>query len=167
MHTCVRVCGVKRHVTEWTEWTGPTESDVKVVRVILTELVSGMSPATLQAVAVVSPPVPLPPPQVYRCDNDRCPRPASYRSCGSSTPDAFPCDRSGCGGWFRLLRHVSFVDCPGHDILMATMLNGAAVMDAALLLIGRWEGRGGGGRGEEGDLLYVLILCVYTVQIVV
>ena len=35
----------------------------------------------------------------------------------------------------KLLRHVSFVDCPGHDILMATMLNGAAVMDAALLLI--------------------------------
>jgi len=27
------------------------------------------------------------------------------------------------------------VDCPGHDILMATMLNGAAVMDGALLLI--------------------------------
>ena len=35
----------------------------------------------------------------------------------------------------QLVRHVSFVDCPGHDILMATMLNGAAVMDAALLLI--------------------------------
>lgn len=35
----------------------------------------------------------------------------------------------------KLIRHVSFVDCPGHDILMATMLNGAAVMDAALLLI--------------------------------
>lgn len=34
--------------------------------------------------------------------------------------------------------HVSFVDCPGHDILMATMLNGAAVMDAALLLIGSY-----------------------------
>ena len=34
-----------------------------------------------------------------------------------------------------LMRHVSFVDCPGHDVLMATMLNGAAVMDAALLLI--------------------------------
>ena len=30
---------------------------------------------------------------------------------------------------------MSFVDCPGHDILMATMLNGAAVMDAALLLV--------------------------------
>jgi hypothetical protein len=39
--------------------------------------------------------------------------------------------------WFVcvLRRHVSFVDCPGHDILMATMLNGAAVMDGALLLI--------------------------------
>lgn len=35
----------------------------------------------------------------------------------------------------KLERHISFVDCPGHDILMATMLNGAAVMDAALLLI--------------------------------
>ncbi|XP_030849939.1 eukaryotic translation initiation factor 2 subunit 3, Y-linked isoform X2 [Strongylocentrotus purpuratus] len=49
--------------------------------------------------------------------------------------DSFPCDRTGCSGKFRLHRHVSFVDCPGHDILMATMLNGAAVMDAALLLI--------------------------------
>ena len=39
---------------------------------------------------------------------------------------------------FSLIRHVSFVDCPGHDILMATMLNGAAVMDAALLLIGEF-----------------------------
>lgn len=35
----------------------------------------------------------------------------------------------------QLVRHISFVDCPGHDILMATMLTGAAVMDAALLLI--------------------------------
>ena len=36
---------------------------------------------------------------------------------------------------------MSFVDCPGHDILMATMLNGAAVMDAALLLIGTLTAR--------------------------
>lgn len=35
----------------------------------------------------------------------------------------------------QLKRHFSFVDCPGHDVLMATMLNGAAIMDAALLLI--------------------------------
>ncbi|XP_047306681.1 eukaryotic translation initiation factor 2 subunit 3-like [Impatiens glandulifera] len=35
----------------------------------------------------------------------------------------------------QYLRHVSFVDCPGHDTLMATMLNGAVIMDGALLLI--------------------------------
>lgn len=46
-----------------------------------------------------------------------------------------PCERPGCEGTMKLVRHVSFVDCPGHDILMSTMLNGAAVMDAALLLI--------------------------------
>ena len=45
-----------------------------------------------------------------------------------------PADARVQGKW-ELLRHVSFVDCPGHDILMATMLNGAAVMDAALLLV--------------------------------
>merc|ERR1712168_1158477 len=73
--------------------------------------------------------------KVYKCDNSSCPRPGCYRSCGSSKEDVFQCDRSGCAGKFRLMRHVSFVDCPGHDILMATMLNGAAVMDAALLLI--------------------------------
>ncbi|XP_064618176.1 eukaryotic translation initiation factor 2 subunit 3, Y-linked [Liolophura sinensis] len=73
--------------------------------------------------------------KIYKCDNTSCPRPDCYKSCGSNTPDVFPCDRTGCSGRFRLLRHVSFVDCPGHDILMATMLNGAAVMDAALLLI--------------------------------
>lgn len=36
---------------------------------------------------------------------------------------------------YRPLTRLSFVDCPGHDILMSTMLSGAAVMDAALLLI--------------------------------
>ncbi|GAU97720.1 hypothetical protein RvY_08968 [Ramazzottius varieornatus] len=73
--------------------------------------------------------------KIYKCDNDECPRPGCYRSAGSMTEDVFPCSRANCGGKFRLLRHVSFVDCPGHDILMATMLNGAAVMDAALLLV--------------------------------
>jgi translation initiation factor 2 subunit 3 len=35
----------------------------------------------------------------------------------------------------RLLRKVSYVDAPGHEILMATMLSGAALMDGALLVI--------------------------------
>lgn len=73
--------------------------------------------------------------KIYKCDDPECPRPGCYKSSGSFTQDVFPCERKGCNGNFRLLRHVSFVDCPGHDILMATMLNGAAVMDAALLLI--------------------------------
>jgi len=73
--------------------------------------------------------------KIYKCDNPKCPRPDCYRSASSNKEDIFPCDRLGCTGKFQLLRHVSFVDCPGHDILMATMLNGAAIMDAALLLI--------------------------------
>lgn len=35
----------------------------------------------------------------------------------------------------ELQRHVSFCDCPGHDSFMSTMLTGAAVMDAAMLLV--------------------------------
>ncbi|MBT7660464.1 hypothetical protein HN604_00090, partial [archaeon] len=32
------------------------------------------------------------------------------------------------------LRYVTFVDAPGHEMLMATMLSGAAIMDAAILV---------------------------------
>ncbi|MEM2203027.1 MAG: translation initiation factor IF-2 subunit gamma [Sulfolobales archaeon] len=35
----------------------------------------------------------------------------------------------------RLIRRVSYVDSPGHETLMATMLSGAALMDGALLVI--------------------------------
>ncbi|PHH49759.1 Eukaryotic translation initiation factor 2 subunit gamma [Ceratocystis fimbriata CBS 114723] len=73
--------------------------------------------------------------KIYKCDNDACPRPGCYRSYKSDKEVDPPCEREGCGGTYRLFRHVSFVDCPGHDILMSTMLSGAAVMDAALLLI--------------------------------
>ncbi|CAO3659012.1 unnamed protein product [Umbelopsis vinacea] len=73
--------------------------------------------------------------KIYKCDNEACARPGCYRSYGSSKEDHPPCERPGCGGKMNLVRHVSFVDCPGHDILMTTMLSGAAVMDAAMLLI--------------------------------
>jgi len=36
---------------------------------------------------------------------------------------------------YTVLRKVSFVDAPGHESLMATMLSGANVMDGALLLV--------------------------------
>ncbi|KAJ1959329.1 eukaryotic translation initiation factor 2 subunit gamma [Dipsacomyces acuminosporus] len=73
--------------------------------------------------------------KIYKCDNPECPRPGCYKSYRSDKEVEFPCERPGCSGTMKLLRHVSFVDCPGHDILMATMLNGAAVMDAAMLLV--------------------------------
>ncbi len=40
-----------------------------------------------------------------------------------------------CGAATKFVRAVSFVDAPGHEALMATMLSGAALMDGALLLI--------------------------------
>ncbi|KAF8981264.1 hypothetical protein BGZ46_003072 [Entomortierella lignicola] len=73
--------------------------------------------------------------KIYKCQNEACPRPGCYKSYRSNMEDHPKCERPFCGGTMKLERHVSFVDCPGHDILMATMLNGAAVMDAALLLV--------------------------------
>jgi translation initiation factor 2 subunit 3 len=43
------------------------------------------------------------------------------------------CD--ACGEESEELRTVSFVDAPGHETLMATMLSGAAIMDGAILVI--------------------------------
>ncbi|KAB0383549.1 hypothetical protein FD755_005466, partial [Muntiacus reevesi] len=73
--------------------------------------------------------------KIYKLDDPSCPRPECYRFCGSRTPGEFPTDNPGTKGNFKLVRHASLVDCHGHDILMATMLNGAAVTDATLLLI--------------------------------
>jgi len=61
---------------------------------------------------------------VYKCPN--CDEPECY--CVSEE-----CPK--CGGEAELQRAVSFVDAPGHEILMATMLSGAAVMDGAILVI--------------------------------
>ncbi|QLL33738.1 hypothetical protein HG536_0F00630 [Torulaspora globosa] len=73
--------------------------------------------------------------KIYKCQDPTCPEPDCYRSFKSDKEINPKCQRPGCAGRYKLIRHVSFVDCPGHDILMSTMLSGAAVMDAALLLI--------------------------------
>lgn len=73
--------------------------------------------------------------KIYKCDDETCPAPDCYKSFKSDKEIRPKCSVPGCSGRYKLLRHVSFVDCPGHDILMSTMLSGAAVMDAALLLI--------------------------------
>ncbi len=38
------------------------------------------------------------------------------------------------------LRYISFIDAPGHEMLMATMLSGAAIIDSAILVIAANEG---------------------------
>ncbi|TFG17701.1 MAG: translation initiation factor IF-2 subunit gamma [Promethearchaeota archaeon] len=40
-----------------------------------------------------------------------------------------------CEGNLEFRRNISFVDAPGHEILMATMLSGASLMNGACLLI--------------------------------
>ena len=61
---------------------------------------------------------------IYKCP--QCDEPACY-----STSET--CKIHNVKG--ELLRTVSFVDSPGHETLMATMLSGAALMDGALLVI--------------------------------
>lgn len=61
---------------------------------------------------------------IYKCPN--CNEPECY----SISPK-----HEKCGGEAEFQRAISFVDAPGHEILMTTMLSGATVMDGALLVI--------------------------------
>ena len=56
---------------------------------------------------------------------------------GAEEPEAYQPSPEKCpaGTVPKLLRKVSYVDAPGHEVLMATMLSGAALMDGALLVI--------------------------------
>ena len=63
---------------------------------------------------------------------------ATFRKCGKckeakayTTKEECPI----CKSKTKPLRKVSFVDAPGHESLMATMLSGATIMDGALLLV--------------------------------
>ena len=44
-------------------------------------------------------------------------------------------EHCACGGNLVFVRKVSFVDAPGHESLMATMLAGSTIIDGALLLV--------------------------------
>ncbi len=63
---------------------------------------------------------------IYKCTN--CPEPEAY----TSRPECPACPE---GSEPQLVKRVSFVDAPGHEVLMATMLSGAALMDGAILVI--------------------------------
>jgi translation initiation factor 2 subunit 3 len=61
---------------------------------------------------------------IYKCP--KCEPPKNY-----STRPACP----NCESKATFVRAISFVDAPGHEALMATMLSGAAIMDGAILVI--------------------------------
>lgn len=61
---------------------------------------------------------------IYKCPS--CPPPQCY----STEPKC-----KGCSSEGEFIRAVSFVDAPGHEALMATMLSGAALMDGAMLVV--------------------------------
>ncbi len=61
---------------------------------------------------------------IYKCP--KCPPPRNY----TIKP---VCE--ACGAEAEFVRAISFVDAPGHEALMATMLSGAAIMDGAILVI--------------------------------
>ncbi len=45
--------------------------------------------------------------KIYKCDNAECPRPTCFKSYKSDKEIDPPCEREGCGGTYRLQRHVS------------------------------------------------------------
>lgn len=61
---------------------------------------------------------------IYKCP--KCETPKNY-----STKPVCP----NCASEAVFVRAISFVDAPGHEALMATMLSGAAIMDGAILVI--------------------------------
>jgi translation initiation factor 2 subunit 3 len=61
---------------------------------------------------------------IYKCP--KCEAPKNY----SNQPICPTCASEAV-----FVRAVSFVDAPGHEALMATMLSGAAIMDGAILVI--------------------------------
>src|SRR5512141_463220 len=61
---------------------------------------------------------------IYKCP--KCETPRNY-----STKPTCP----ACAEKAEFVRAISFVDAPGHEALMATMLSGAAIMDGAILVI--------------------------------
>ncbi len=66
---------------------------------------------------------------------------ATFRRCpGVDAPECYTTDET-CpdGAESEPLRTVSFVDAPGHETLMATMLSGASIMDGAVLVVSATE----------------------------
>ncbi|AYV84955.1 MAG: mimivirus translation initiation factor 2 gamma subunit [Satyrvirus sp.] len=68
--------------------------------------------------------------KIFKCE--KCPEPECYFSTNSKIKN---CQCGDCGSASKLVQYFSFIDCPGHESLMSTMLSGATIMDYAILLI--------------------------------
>jgi len=67
--------------------------------------------------------------KIWKCL--KCPKPSCYSSSGSGVmhKNCFV-----CGDPMKLQIHLSIIDCPGHNKLTSTMMNGSAVMDMTILV---------------------------------
>ncbi len=60
----------------------------------------------------------------------------TFRRCPGDLPECYTVEETCPDGTeSEVVRAVSFVDSPGHETLMATMLSGASLMDGAVLVI--------------------------------
>lgn len=66
--------------------------------------------------------------KIFKCNV--CEAPECYTSVASHIFDL----NCQCGNKMELVNHISFVDSPGHHLLMSTMLNGTCVMDYTILV---------------------------------
>lgn len=67
--------------------------------------------------------------KIYKCST--CNPPECYQGFPSSIFEAV-CRH--CNNKLDFQRHVSFIDCPGHNVLLSTMLNGTCVMDTVIIV---------------------------------
>jgi len=67
--------------------------------------------------------------KILKCKT--CKEPKCYFSLPS---EKFEYKCPNCNSESLLMNHISFVDCPGHNMLLATMLNGTSVMNYTILV---------------------------------
>jgi translation initiation factor 2 subunit 3 len=70
--------------------------------------------------------------KIFKCN--KCPEPQCYESFGSKVSNAY-CKYCPNKEEMILLKHISFVECPGHNDLLLTMLSGVGVMDHSIVVV--------------------------------
>lgn len=67
--------------------------------------------------------------KIFKCNS--CLSPECFKS-SSSSVKSLKCE--DCDEEMELINHISFVDVPGHNLYMSTMLNGTSVMDYSIIV---------------------------------